>query len=88
MKTYKILSIDAWRYDGGWDWNNWHKVHDAFPAELAGNTRKTLNWFRRHGLLGEGSKGRVAIEDDEYNYVICDRYNNRPLFAIEYGSEY
>ena len=83
-----ILSIDAWRYDDGWTWNAWYKVgtFDA-PENTLGNTRKLLNYMRTEGYLSDYSKGRVYIDDDQYNMVICDRGTREPLFAIEYGAE-
>jgi hypothetical protein len=85
-KTFKILSIDAWRDGSSWSWNNWFTAGE-FPAELIGmNPRQLFKWFRDEGYLKESSKGKVAIEDDQYNLVILDRGTREPLFAIEYGA--
>lgn len=90
MKTYRILSIDAWAgmERGIWEWNNWHHVGN-FPAALIGeSSRKILKYFREElGMLNENSAGRVSIEDDGYNIVILEKSNRRPLYAIEYGDE-
>lgn len=85
MSDVSILSIDAWRYDGGWQWNEWWKVGTC-PLETADlSPRKLLAYFRREGYLSPRSVGRCAIEDDGYNVVILERSDRRPLFAIEYG---
>lgn len=85
-----ILSIDAWWYGDCWQWNQWYDVgkisKDKFE-ELDTN-RKILKYMREHGYLSEGSKGKVAIEDDEYNLVIVAKGTREPLYAIEYGRLY
>jgi len=86
----KILSIDAWKTEGGWTWNNWyaHGVITKADFEKLDSNRKVLSWLREEGYLSEYSKGRVAIEDDQYNLVIVDKNTKEPLYAIEYGPEY
>jgi len=88
--TMNILSIDAWKNEGGWDWNQWYKVGTISKEDLEklDTNRKILKWFRDEGYLLETSKGKCSIEDDQYNIVVCDRSNGRPLYSIEYGSEY
>jgi hypothetical protein len=88
-KTLQILSIDAWRYDGGWTWNNWFKAGTISGEDferIEGSARKTLRWMRENGYLKASSAGMCSVEDDQYNLVICDRSNGEPLFAIEYGA--
>ena len=87
VTEFKILSIDAWRDECGWTWNQWFKVGtiDREVFETLTTTRKILKFFRDEGFLSEGSQGRVAIEDDGYNIVAVDRNTFEPLFAIEYG---
>ncbi len=80
-----ILSIDAWRNPDGWDWNNWFKVGTC-PITMCDLTpRKLLRYLRAEGFLAQRSKGRVAIDDDQYNLVIVDRHTREPLFALAYG---
>ena len=82
---YKVLSIDAWRNGDGWDWNQWFNA-GTVELENLDNTRSVLKAMRDQGFLSEASKGRVEIDDDQYNLVICDRNNHMPIFAIEYGN--
>lgn len=86
----KVLSIDAWHEADGWAWNNWFKVGEIDKAtfESLKTNRAILAWFRSEGYLYDASKGKVSVDDDQYNIVVCDRSNGRPLFAIEYGPEY
>lgn len=86
----KILSIDANKSFGGWDWNNWYKVGEIEKAEFEklDTTRKVLSYMREGGYLTDWSKGRVAVQDDQYNVVIVDKNTHEPLYAIEYGPEY
>lgn len=92
MDKINILSIDAWREpEGGWTWNAWHRV-GAMPVTefeaIADSPRKLFRRLRDAGMLSEGSKGRVACEDDGYNVVIVNKSTREPLYAIEYGSHY
>lgn len=82
----KVLSIDAWRDGNGWTWNQWFHIGnlDTLPE----STRKALNLLRRKGYLGSGSAGRVAIEDDGYNFVVVDKNTREPWLAVEYGAAF
>lgn len=87
----KILSIDAWANEEGWDWNAWYTVGEISKEEFEklNTNRKILKWFRDNEFLGNKSQGLCGVEDDQYNIVITERKNrDRPLYAIEYGSEY
>lgn len=86
MATLKVLSIDAWRYDGGWNWNSWYKVGEVDSKIIDLKTRPFLAAMRNAGFIGDQSKGRVAVEDDGYNMVILDKNTREPLYAVEYGS--
>jgi hypothetical protein len=80
-----ILSIDAW-YDGeSWTWNNWHRIGSCDVSICDMETRALLRWLRTEGYLGAGSAGLVAIEDDGYNVVICERSTGMPVIALAYG---
>lgn len=85
-----ILSVDAWRDDGGWVWNQWFNAGSIEKEEFEKLTtnRKILKYFRDNGYTSEFSVGRASVEDDGYNIVICERSNGMPLFAIEYGNHY
>ena len=86
MTEYKVLSIDAWGNSrDGYDWNAWYNV-GTIELDTLYSTRHVLRQMREQGFLSEWSKGRVLIEDDQYNLVICNRNTREPIFAIEYGS--
>lgn len=81
----KVLSIDAWRCESGWTWNNWYFV-GWYPLRLLDlKPRAMLRELRERGYLSAASAGRVAVSDDGYNIEVLDRSTNEPLFAIEYG---
>lgn len=85
VPTYRILSVDAWRDGGGWQWNNWFHVGDI-ERTASFKPRPLLRELRERMYLSPRSVGRVAVEDDGYNIVIKDKNTGEPLFAIEYGS--
>ena len=79
---YTLLSIDAWRYDEGWTWNQWFNIeNDIYLEDIS--PRKLFKFMRRNGWLSDESKGRVELEDDGYNIVIQDRNTHEPIFAFE-----
>ena len=88
----KVLSIDAWagEEEGMWDWNNWFTVGEISKAdfEKLETDQDYASWFYDEGYTATDSLIIVSIEDDQYNVVVCDAENNRPLVAIEYGPEY
>jgi len=84
----KVLSIDAWRDgDHGWFWNQWFSA-GKFNLEEGETNRSILRKMRDGGWLADASKGKVAVEDDQYNLVIVAKGTREPLFAIEYGNHY
>jgi len=92
MKTYRILSIDAWADCCGceceeskpncWTWNNWHQIGEC--KEIPETIERALE------LMGEDIKhaDKFYLGDDQYNMVITTKELNRPCYAFEYGSEY
>lgn len=85
----RILSIEAWRNPLGWDWNSWRRIGeiDRVTLDTLTTNRRVLRWMRDEGYLTHYSKGRVTVEDDQYNLVVLDKNTREPLFAIEYGAE-
>lgn len=85
---YRVLSIDAWRTDCGWDWNNWFHVGNVelTDHELE-SKRRILRRLREEGVLTDYSKGRVRVEfcpfDMEEQVEIRDRHTYEPLIALE-----
>ncbi len=92
--SFKVLSIDAWADCCGceceegkpncWSWNNWHKVGeiDVIPQ----SDIQKIEVLIMEGFLKPAARSFVYVDDDQYNYVICDKTNNQPIFAIEYGN--
>lgn len=83
-----LLSIDAWRgMEGGWDWNEWHRIGTVPATVLNLTPRRLFKYLREAGYLSASSAGRVARDDDGYNVVIVEKNSRRPVYAIEYGRE-
>jgi hypothetical protein len=85
---FKLLSIDAIKSpEGQWEFNNWHELEEGIWFDYSSQTpRKIFAALRRMEYLNEFSKGRVFLEDDQYNLLICEKATRRPIFALEYGS--
>ena len=87
----KVLSIDAWgNEDGTWEWNNWHTVGNITKDDFESlkTDKDYRHWLKRNGYINTTNARKCTIEDDQYNIVICDAKDMRPIFAIEYGPEY
>ena len=80
--AYTLLSIDAWRDECGWYWNNKFLVEEDIVITPETTNRSLLKFMRRNGWLTEASKGRVRIEDTGYDIEIQDRNTGEPLFAF------
>ena len=84
MKTYKVLSIDAWgNEDDGYEWNQWFNTGTIDLADLNASNDEILYRMEEEGFITRANKG--DIDDDGYNLVIVDKQTREPLFAIEYG---
>ena len=90
---YRLVSIDAWRDDGGWQWNQWYSVEDGVYLGNDITARRLLKFMRQSGWLTEKSKGRVRI--DWHNEMcepfieILNKNTGEPLLAFTtiHGSE-
>lgn len=85
----RILSIDAWNSEEGWNWNAWYCVGEIDKQEFERIKREEgfITWFIGQGYV-MNYPDRLEIEDDGYNIVMQDKETGEPLFAIEYGNEY
>ena len=90
---FKLVSIDAWRDNGGWTWNNYFTIEDGVFLGNDITARRLLKFMRQSGWLTEQSKGRVSI--DWHNEMIdpmieiLDKNTGEPLlcFTTLHGSE-
>lgn len=80
---YEILSIEAWRYEEGWIWNNSWVIKEVEFKDVP-TTRQILKALRDNGTLSDFSKGRVTIDHDQSPqfYEIQDRNTNEPMCAL------
>jgi hypothetical protein len=79
---YQLRSIDAWRCDGGWEWNNSFLIERGVYIADDTTPRELFKFMRRNGWLSDYSKGRVSMDDDGHIIEIQDRNNHQPLFAF------
>jgi hypothetical protein len=85
IKTFPVLSIDAWAEpDGGWTWNQWFNV-GSIDIDLDAEDRQIIQAMVNAGYLTSAALESAEVEDDDYNIVILDRETREPVFAIEYG---
>lgn len=93
---FDLLSIDAWRYDYGWTWNNAYYIErDIVIAETELTPRKLCRYLRNIGVLSDQSKGLVRVdmhpESMSYQIEFCDKRTGEPVFALQesfnYGSD-
>ena len=95
---FRVLSIDAWGEctEGceedcncnAWSWNNWRFIEyyvENLHGELTEENAETYFRSLFHGSL-EDFKSKFEIEDDQYNLVLVDKKDRRPLYAIEFGN--
>ena len=83
MKTYNVLSIDAWgNAEDGYDWNQWFNV-GSIELDIGADPKTILAAMHEAGYITQTEGGDV--EDDCYNLVIVDAITREPLFAIEYS---
>lgn len=84
MKTYKVLSIDAWgNQEDGYDWNQWYNA-GTIDLDINASNEVILKAMFDNGYITNSDLGDV--DDDQYNLVIIDKETREPLFAIEYGN--
>lgn len=79
---YQLRSIDAWRYDGNWEWNNSFLIEENIYLADDTTPRELFKFMRRNGWLTDYSKGRVLMSDNGDIIEIQDRNNYQPLFAF------
>ena len=84
---FKLLSIDAWRDECGWYWNNCFTLEeDIFIVKTEITPRKIAAMLRKWNYLSEYSKGQIRVDmHPEYCELfieICDKGTGKPLLAL------
>ena len=78
-----LVSIDAWKEDGGWTWNASYTVGcDIIMADSAITARNVTKMLRKMDFLTQASKGRVKVSDEWPIIEVQLKSNGRPLFAL------
>ena len=81
----KVLSIEAWRDESGWTWNNLQTIMELDSFNFDMTNRAVLKWLREQDILTDQSKGRVhisRIEGDRTIIEVQDHNTCEPLIAI------
>ena len=81
---FRLLSVDALRYDGQWLYNNWHCLSEHYLIENSLTNRNILKSLRNTGHLAEESKGRLSVEDVGIGLEIRLRGTREPILQLEY----
>ena len=78
-----LVSIDAWKEDGGWTWNaSYYVERDIVMADSAITARRVTKMLRKMEQLSQWSKGRVKVSDEWPIIEVQLKSNGRPLFAL------
>lgn len=79
----EIRSVEAWRTQEGWEWNQTFFEDRLIMAEsVLASSRKLLAALREEGFLSEWSKGRVRVFDEGDLIEIQDKNTDEPIFAL------
>jgi hypothetical protein len=84
MKSYQVLSIDAWAdvEPCSWTWNQWFNA-GKIELNIDAPATDILSAMCEAGFIRNPELGDV--EDDGHNVVIVDKETHEPIFAIVYG---
>lgn len=78
-----LVSIDAWREEGGWTWNASYMLErDIVFGEDAITSRRVLSLLRKMGQLSEWSKGRVKVADEWPIIEVQIKSTGQPIVAF------
>jgi hypothetical protein len=84
-----IVSIDAIKDDyRNWTWDWWGKLEEVFISKDKLTPRAIFKYLRDIGYLNDYSKGRLELDDDGYNLVVCRKSNHQPVIALCYGEHW
>ena len=80
---YTLYSIDAWKEpEGGWTYNIMYEIEKNIYLDSELSSRALLKFMRRCGWLTEFSKGKVEVNNTEYDIEILNHSNKKPLFCF------
>ena len=83
IREYELRTIDAWHYDGGWNWNDSSVLErGVWLSDDSITPRKLFKFMRRNDWLSRRySKGRIQLHDDG-NVLEIQRRTGEPLLAF------
>ena len=84
IKTFPVLSIDAWGNEtDGYEWNQWFNV-GSIDIDLDAANHDIIRAMVDAGYLTSAALESAEVEDDGFNIVIVDKETQEPVYAIEY----
>lgn len=86
--NFRLVSIDAWRDESGWYWNQSYMIRDSIAfKEHELTARKLCKWLRDNDILTRESAGRVRVNDMDDLIEIQAKNTQEPLFCFELLTE-
>lgn len=85
MDKYNVVLINAIKDDfGSWEWNDASCVSTSFEvnSEKDLTNRNILKQLRERNILGDYTKGKMAVEHHDYGITILDRNTQKPIFEL------
>lgn len=69
-----------------WTWNNWF-IAGTYDENNEGplTDENAMKYFNKEFIIS-GHENKYEIDDDQYNLILVNKENNRPMIAIEYGA--
>ncbi len=78
-----LHSIDAWRTDRMWEWNDSYLLESGiYFAESSITTRTILSFLRRKDYLSEASKGTLKVVDEWPLIEIQIKNTGQPILCL------
>ena len=79
---YELRTIDAWRDECGWTWNESSVLEEDIIILENATTRQILRILRERGWLSVQSAGKVRLQDDWPILEIQDKNTREPILAL------
>jgi len=82
--NWELVSVESWRdWDGGWSWNNIHKLEPNIVFEESKLTPRTiLRHLRKWGFLSPKSKGKLRVDIQDSIIEIQIKSTYEPILAL------
>ena len=79
---YELRSIDAYRDESSWTWNDSTVLERDIIIVEGATTRQILAMLRRSGFLGAHTVGKVRLQDDWPILEVQNKNTREPILAL------